>query len=79
MMTAPSPTPTPEPSRTAPRKGSIWRTVQAVGWSLLGVRKDSEWQQDGAQITPLQIIVVGLVALLVFVLGLMGLVHWLVG
>ena len=76
MMTAP----TPEPGRpAAPRKGSIWRTVQAVGWSLLGVRKDSEWQQDGAQITPLQIIVVGLVALLVFVLGLMGLVHWLVG
>lgn len=79
MMTAPTPTPTPDPGRTAPRKGSIWRTVQAVGWSLLGVRKDSEWQQDGAQITPLQIIVVGLVALLVFVLGLMGLVHWLVG
>ena len=63
----------------APRNKSVWRTVQAVAWSLLGVRKGSEWQEDGAQITPLQIIVVGLVALLVFVLGLMALVHWLVG
>lgn len=72
-MAAPSPTPQP-----GKRKGSVWRTVQAVLWSLLGVRKGSEWQQDGAQITPLQIIAVGLVALALFVLGLMALVHWLV-
>ena len=45
---------------------------------MLGVRKGSEWEQDGVQVTPLQIIVVGLVALIVFVLGLMALVHWLV-
>ena len=71
----PEPSPTPQPGQ---RKGSVWRTVQAVLWSLLGVRKGSEWQQDGAQITPLQVIAVGLVALALFVLGLMALVHWLV-
>ncbi len=71
----PTPSPTPQPGQ---RKGSVWRTVQAVLWSLLGVRKGSEWQQDGAQVTPLQIIAVGLVALVLFVLGLMALVHWLV-
>ena len=71
----PTPSPTPQPGQ---RKGSVWRTVQAVLWSLLGVRKGSEWQQDGAQVTPLQIIAVGLVALVLCVLGLMALVHWLV-
>jgi len=71
----PAPSPTPQPGQ---RKGSVWRTVQAVLWSLLGVRKGSEWQEDGAQITPLQVIAVGLVALALFVLGLMALVHWLV-
>ena len=71
----PTPSPTPQPGQ---RKGSVWRTVQAVLWSLLGVRKGSEWQQDGAQVTPLQIIAVGLVALVLFVLGLMALVHRLV-
>ena len=44
----PTPSPTPQPGQ---RKGSVWRTVQAVLWSLLGVRKGSEWQQDGAQVT----------------------------
>ena len=71
----PTPSPTPQPGQ---RKGSVWRTVQAVLWSLLGVRKGSEWQQDGAQVTPLQIIAVGLAAMVLFVLGLMALVHWLV-
>ena len=71
----PTPSPTPQPGQ---RKGSVWRTMQAVLWSLLGVRKGSEWQQDGAQVTPLQIIAVGLAALVLFVLGLMALVHWLV-
>ncbi len=66
------------PSSPKPRKGSLWRTVLAVAWSLLGVRKGSEWQEDGAQATPLQFIAVGLVALILLVLGLMGLVHWLV-
>lgn len=76
-MAAPDPKPG-APGANTGRKSSVWRTVKAVGWSLLGVRKDSEWQEDGAQVTPLQIIAVGLVALVLFVLVLMGLVHWLV-
>ena len=73
MMAAPS----PKPSASG-QKGSVLRTVKAVAWSLLGVRKGSEWQEDGAQATPMQIIAVGLVALVLFVLGLMALVHLLV-
>lgn len=66
------------PGSQPPRKGNLWRTVKAVAWSFLGVRKGSEWQEDGVQITPLQVIAVGLVAIFLFVLGLMALVQWLV-
>lgn len=66
------------PGPQSPRKGNLWRTVKAVAWSMLGVRKSSEWQEDGVQVTPLQVIAVGLVAIFLFVLGLMALVQWLV-
>ena len=49
------------------RKGSLLRTVRAVAWSLIGLRKGSEYQQDVEKLNPLHIIAVGLVA--VFLLG----------
>ncbi len=60
------------------RKGSLWRTVVAVGWSFLGIRKSSEFQEDIAKITPLHILGVGLVAGLLFVIGLMLIVNLVV-
>ncbi|CAM3761261.1 DUF2970 domain-containing protein [Paracidovorax anthurii] len=60
------------------REGSLWRTVRAVAWSLLGIRKGAEYQRDTERINPLHIIVVGLVAVLLLVGGLIGLVHWVV-
>jgi hypothetical protein len=60
------------------RKGSLWRTIVAVGWSFLGIRKSSEFQEDIAKITPLHILGVGLVAGLLFVIGLMLIVNLIV-
>ncbi len=57
---------------------SIWRTVTAVAWSFLGVRKASEFDKDIAQISPLHIIAVGFVAIALFVVGLIVLVNWVV-
>ncbi len=62
----------------APRKGSLWRTVKAVGWGFFGVRKDSAYQEDIAKLTPLHIIVVGLIAVALFVGGLILLVKYVV-
>lgn len=59
-------------------KGSLWRTVKAVAWSFLGVRKSSGFQEDIAKLTPYHIIGVGLVAGVFFVLALMLLVKWIV-
>ncbi|MBA3593326.1 MAG: DUF2970 domain-containing protein [Polaromonas sp.] len=61
------------------RRGSIWRTVKAVGWSFVGLRARSDYEQDVAQLNPVHIVVVGLVGLLVFVGSLMLLATWVVG
>lgn len=74
-----SPQPAPE-DRQAPheRKGSLLRTVRAVAWSLIGLRKGSEYEKDIAKLNPLHIIAVGLVAIFLLVIGLIGLVNWIV-
>ena len=61
------------------KKGSLWRTIVAVAWSFLGIRKSSEFQEDIARITPLHILGVGIVAGLLFVIGLMVIVNLIVG
>ncbi len=60
----------------APRKGSLWRTIKAVGWGFFGVRKNSDYQEDIARLTPLHIVAVGLVAVVIFVVGLVLLVKF---
>lgn len=57
---------------------SLLRTVQAVLWSFVGLRKGSEYQQDLEKLNPFHIIAVGIGAALLFVLGLIALVNWVV-
>ena len=60
------------------RKGSLLRTVRAVAWSLIGLRKDSDYQQDLEKINPVHIIVVGLLAIFALVFSLIAVVNWVV-
>ena len=60
------------------RQRSLLRTVRAVAWSLIGLRKGSEYQQDVEKLNPIHIIVVGLMAVFLLVMGLIGLVNWVV-
>lgn len=64
--------------QAAQRKGSFWQTVKAVGWSFFGVRKASGYEEDVAKINPLHVIVAGVLAAALFVLGLVLLVKWVV-
>jgi Protein of unknown function (DUF2970) len=64
---------------SAPAKASFVRSIKTVAWSFLGIRKNSEYQQDLAQVNPLHVIVVAVVAVLLFVVGLIGFVHWVAG
>ena len=59
-------------------KTSLMRSVVAVAWSFLGIRKSSEFQQDVEKISPLHILGVGLIAGLLFVIGLIVLVNLVV-
>ena len=58
---------------------SIARTVKAVAWSFLGIRKNSESHEDMGRLNPLHIILAGLAGAALFVLGLVVLVRWVVG
>lgn len=58
-----------------PRK-SLWRTVKAVAWSFVGLRARGDFEEDVRQLSLLHIIVVGLVAIFVFVAALVLLVNW---
>ena len=50
-----------------------------VAWSFVGIRKNSEYRQDLAQANPVHIIAVGIAGALLFVGGLIALVHWVAG
>jgi amino acid transporter len=60
------------------RQGSLIRTVQAVLWSFIGVRKNADYQKDIEKLNPFHILGVGIAAALLFVLGLVALVNWVV-
>jgi hypothetical protein len=59
-------------------KVSLMRSVKAVAWSFLGIRKGSEFQEDIDKITPLHVLGVGLVAVFLFVISLIVFVNLVV-
>ena len=61
------------------RKGSIFRTIKAVMWSFVGLRACGDYEQDVAQLSPVHIVIVGLVGVFVFVGSLILLATWVVG
>ena len=69
-----------EPAGSANKSviASFLRTVKMVLWGFLGIRKSSEWQEDAQKANPFHIIVVGLVAVILLIVGLMVLVKWVV-
>jgi amino acid transporter len=64
---------------TTPVRQTSWlRTIQVVLWSFVGLRKNSESQQDIEKLNPFHIIGVAIGMALLFVLGLIALVNWVV-
>jgi hypothetical protein len=56
----------------------LLETVRAVAWAFLGIRKKSAYETDLGKLNPFHIIVVALVAVALFVGGLIVLVNWIV-
>ncbi len=67
-------TPTPQTTEV----GGFWVTLKAVAWALLGIRKREGYESDLRKINPVHLVVVGLAAVLLLVVGLMLLVRWVV-
>ena len=61
-----------------PTKPSFLRSLRLVAWGFLGVRKNSEYQRDLAQVNPFHIVLAGIVGVLLLVLLLLGIVNWVV-
>jgi hypothetical protein len=60
------------------QKPSFLRTVKAVAWSFIGIRQNSEYEQDQGRLSPFHIIAVALVGVALFVGALVLLVNWVV-
>ena len=57
---------------------STLRAFKLVAWSFLGIRKRSEFQKDVAEVTPAQVVLVGVVSGLLFVMMLVLVVNFIV-
>jgi hypothetical protein len=53
-------------------------TVKAVLWSFFGVRGRAGHERDMERLNPVYVILTGIVLAVLFVLGLIGLVRWVV-
>ena len=58
-------------------KASPLRVCKTVFWSFLGVRKGADNQDDLAGISPVQIVVAGVIGAIVFVISLIALVSFI--
>jgi len=67
------------PQIGSPRKTSPLRVFRTIFWSFLGIRKRADTQEDFAGITPVQIIIAGVIGALIFVTTLIVLVRFIVG
>jgi hypothetical protein len=57
---------------------SILHTIKTVAWGFLGIRKRSGYEEDLGKVNPFALIAVALVAVVLFVGGLIALVNWIV-
>ena len=57
---------------------NLARSFKAVAWSFIGIRKNSEHDKDMHMVKPVQVIVVGIVLALLFVVGLIMVINLVV-
>ena len=71
-----------KPQRTPPdvskQSASLGRSAKMVAWSFLGIRKNSEYEQDMASVNPLHIILAAFAGVVMLVMALVLLVNWVV-
>ena len=62
-----------------PAKASPLRVLKTVFWSFFGVRRRADNDADLANITPVQVVIAGIIGAAIFVTTLILLVRFIVG
>ncbi len=62
--------------RPARRKASLLQVAGAVFWSFLGIRKSKDHDADAANISPVQVIAMGIIGAVLLVTCLILIVRW---
>lgn len=60
-----------------PKPGFL-RTLKTVLWAFLGIRKRAGYEEDAARLNPVHVILAGVLAAALFVIGLIAVVRWAV-
>jgi hypothetical protein len=58
------------------RKHTLVQTFRTVAWSFFGVRKAADHESDFSELSPVHVVVAGVIGALVLVLVLASLVNW---
>ncbi len=67
--------PNDEPAK---RRAGFAQTARAVLWSFFGVRRKSDYEKDAAELNPVYVIIIGLLAAALFVIVLIVIVNLVV-
>jgi len=70
--------PMAEPDRTS-RKATPWQVAKAVLSAFIGIRRRAAHEHDVVTLSPVHVIVAGIIAAVIFVLGLVMLVRFITG
>jgi hypothetical protein len=58
-------------AKDARPKASFLAVAKAVFWSFFGVRKKADYDRDSVSISPVQVIIAGIIGAVLFVLALL--------
>ena len=68
----------PPRATATPSSATLGRTIKAVAWSFVGIRKKSESQEDLARVNPFHVIGIGIAGVAILVVALVLLVNFVV-
>lgn len=60
------------------KKATAWQAAKAVFGAFIGIRKKSDYESDATSLTPVQVIVAGIIGAALFVASLLLLVRFVV-
>lgn len=68
-----------KPGRPAPAAATFVQTARAVACSFFGVRRAVDLERDAQRLSPVHVVVGGVLGAALFVAALVWLVRWVVG